>query len=119
MAILGPTLLELTCHTSTKLERMSYVFTSRAFGYITGSIIGGWFYEKYNGHVVLALSCVWGTLMMMVLPYVTSLLGLVIVTVLLGVGLGSLNTGTYRTMSSHSSYLDVISVLGRIHGVHT
>ena len=89
---------------------MSYVFTSRAFGYLTGSIIGGWFYGKYNGHVVLALSCVWGTLMMMVLPYVTSLLGLVIVTVLLGVGLGSLNTGTYiqETVSSHSSYLDVI-----------
>ena len=89
---------------------MSYVFTSRAFGYLTGSIIGGWFYDKYNGHVVLALSCVWGTLMMMVLPYVTSLLGLVIVTVLLGVGLGSLNTGTYiqETVSSHSSYVDVI-----------
>ena len=86
------------------------MFTSRAFGYLTGSIIGGWFYDKYNGHVVLALSCVWGTLMMMVLPYVTSLLGLVIVTVLLGVGLGSLNTGTYiqETVSSHSSYLDVI-----------
>ena len=110
MAILGPTLLELMCHTSTKLERMSYVFTSRAFGYLTGSIIGGWFYDKYNGHVVLALFCVWGTLMMMVLPYVTSLSGLVIVTVLLGVGLGSLNTGTYiqETVNSHSSYLDVI-----------
>ena len=95
MAILGPTLLELKCHTTTKLEHMSYVFTSRAVGYLMGSIIGGWFYDKYgNGHVMLALSCVWGTLMMMALPYVTSLLGLVIVTVLLGVGLGSLNTGT-------------------------
>ena len=72
---------------------MSYVFTSRSIGYLMGSMIGGWLFDKYNGHLVLSLSCVWGTLMMLVLPYVKSLLGLIIVSALLGIGLGSLDTG--------------------------
>ena len=93
MAILGPTLLELACHTNTKLEHMSFVFTSRSVGYLIGSIIGGWLFDKYNGHVVLSVSCMWATLMMLVLPYVTSVYGLVIVTALLGLGTGSLDTG--------------------------
>ena len=91
-AIFGPTLIELACHTSTKLENMSYVFTSRSVGYLVGSIIGGWLYDKYNGHGVLALSCVWSTVMMIVLPYATSLVGLLIVSALLGIGLGAIDT---------------------------
>ena len=93
MAIIGPTLLELKCHTGAKLEQMSFAFTSRSIGYLIGSMIGGWLYDKYNGHIVLAVSCLWGTLMMLVLPYVTSIYGLVIVIGLLGIGLGSLDTG--------------------------
>ena len=85
--------MELAKHTCTKLEHMSYVFTSRSIGYLMGSMIGGWLFDKYNGHLVLSLSCVWGTLMMLVLPYVKSLLGLIIVSALLGIGLGSLDTG--------------------------
>ena len=92
VAIYGPTLIELACHTSTKLENMSYVFTSRSVGYLVGSIIGGWLYDKYNGHGVLALSCVWSTAMMIVLPYATSLVGLLIVYALLGIGLGAIDT---------------------------
>lgn len=93
VAIIGPTLLELKCHTGAKLEQMSFAFTSRSIGYLIGSMIGGWLYDKYNGHIVLAVSCLWGTLMMLVLPYVTSIYGLVIVIGLLGIGLGSLDTG--------------------------
>lgn len=96
MAILGPTLIELSCHTCTKLEQMSYAFTSRSFGYLLGSIIGGWLFDKYNGHVVLSMSCIWGALMMLVLPFVTSIYGLVIVTGLLGLGLGSVDTGVRK-----------------------
>ena len=72
---------------------MSYTFTARSIGYLLGSIVGGWLFDKYNGHVVLSLSCFWGTLMMLVLPYVTSVYGLIIVISLLGIGLGSLDTG--------------------------
>ena len=92
MAIYGPTLIELAYHTSTKLENMSYVFMSRSVGYLVGSIIGGWLYDKYNGHGVLALSCVWSTAMTIVLPYATSLVGLLIVYALLGIGLGAIDT---------------------------
>ena len=79
-------------YTSTKLENMSYVFMSRSVGYLAGSFIGGWLYDKYNGHGVLALSCVWSTVMMIVLPYATSLVGLLIVSALLGIGLGAIDT---------------------------
>ena len=94
VAILGPTLIELACRAQTDLAQMSFVFTSRAVGYLVGSIIGGWLFDKYNGHVVLSLSCVWATVMMWALPYVTSLYGLLIVIVLMGLALGSVDTGT-------------------------
>ena len=93
MAILGPTLIELSCQVETSLAHMSYAFTSRSIGYFTGSILGGWLFDKYHGHVVLSLSCLWATLMMWVLPYVKSIYWLVAVIALLGVALGSLDTG--------------------------
>ena len=93
MAILGPTLIELSCQIQTSLAHMSYAFTSRSVGYLTGSIVGGWLFDKYNGHVVLSMSCLWATLMMLVLPYVKSIYWLVAVIALLGVALGSLDTG--------------------------
>ena len=93
VAILGPTLIELSCQVQTRLAHMSYAFTSRSVGYLTGSIVGGWLFDKYNGHVVLSMSCLWATLMMWVLPYVSSIYGLVVVIALLGVALGSLDTG--------------------------
>lgn len=93
VAILGPTLMELKCQTGAQLEQMSFAFTSRSIGYLLGSITGGWLFDRYNGHVILSVSCLWATLMMLVLPYVRSISGLIIVVGLLGIGLGSLDTG--------------------------
>ena len=104
MATYGPALIELACHTSTKLENVSYVFMSRSVGYLVGSIIGGWLYDKYNGHGVLALSCVWSTAMMIVLPYATSLVGLLIVYTLLGIGLGAIDTCKQNLSSLYLLY---------------
>ena len=106
MAILGPTLIELSCQIETSLAHMSYAFTSRSIGYLTGSIVGGWLFDKYNGHVVLSLSCLWATLMMWVLPYVSSIYGLVVVIALLGVALGSLDTG----LRDEILYINVVSI---------
>lgn len=88
---------------------MSYAFTSRSIGYLTGSIVGGWLFDKYNGHVVLSLSCVWATLMMWVLPYVRSIYWLVTVIALLGVALGSLDTG----MTNIKYFYDFSTVIGQ------
>ncbi|KAL9978345.1 hypothetical protein ACROYT_G015846 [Oculina patagonica] len=93
VAILGPTLIDLSCQTHTNLAHMSYAFTARSFGYFAGSIGGGWLFDKYNGHVVLSVSCLWATLMMWALPYVHNIYALVFVIALLGIGLGSLDTG--------------------------
>ena len=93
MAILGPTLIDLSCQTHTDLALMSYAFTARSVGYLAGSVGGGWLFDKYNGHVVLSVSCLWATLMMCVLPYVRSIYWLVAVVALLGIALGSLDTG--------------------------
>ena len=106
MAILGPTLIELSCQIETSLAHMSYAFTSRSIGYLTGSIVGGWLFDKYNEHVVLSLSCLWATLMMWVLPYVSSIYGLVVVIALLGVALGSLDTG----LRDQILYINVVSI---------
>ena len=38
MALPGPTLLDLTCNTSSDLGSLSYVFTARSAGYLAGEL---------------------------------------------------------------------------------
>lgn len=72
---------------------MLYVFIFRFVGYLIGSIVGGWLFDKYNGYVVLFLLCLWVILMMWVLSYVKSIYWLMVVIVLLGVALGFFDIG--------------------------
>lgn len=72
---------------------MLYVFIFRFIGYLIGSIVGGWLFDKYNGYVVLFLLCLWVILMMWVLSYVKSIYWLMVVIVLLGVALGFFDIG--------------------------
>ena len=92
-SIAGPTLLDLACHTKSKLENMSYIFTSLSVGYLTGNMVGGWLYDKFNKLCVMSLSCLVTTLFMWVSPLPTNLYALMVLISAMAFAGGALNTG--------------------------
>jgi len=52
----GPSLLKLSEHTSSGLDRISLIFVFGSFGYLVGSFLGGRAYDRVPGHKLMALS---------------------------------------------------------------
>lgn len=92
-ASLGPTLPGLAEQTGSLLSEVSYLFMARSFGYLAGSFIGGRFYDRYQGHRVMAAVLASIGLLMASVPQVSWLPLLIVV--LLGIGLseGALDVG--------------------------
>src|SRR5215203_230517 len=57
-ASLGPTLLGLSEQTGSALSQISFLFTARSSGYLTGSFIGGRLFDRLPGHRTMALALV-------------------------------------------------------------
>lgn len=57
-ASLGPTLLGLSEQTGSTLGQISFLFTARSFGYMSGSFIGGRLFDRLPGHRTMALALV-------------------------------------------------------------
>jgi FHS family Na+ dependent glucose MFS transporter 1 len=52
----GPSLLKLSEHTSSGLDRISLIFVFGSFGYLVGSFLGGRAYDRVPGHKLMALT---------------------------------------------------------------
>ena len=50
IASLGPIMLALSLQTGAEVDDLSFLFTSRAVGYLSGSVIGGVLVDKVPGH---------------------------------------------------------------------
>lgn len=63
-ASLGPTLPALADLTQTSFGQISFLFIARALGYLVGSILGGYLFDRISGHPVMAvtLACLGATL---------------------------------------------------------
>ncbi|MCX6032693.1 MAG: MFS transporter [Chloroflexi bacterium] len=92
-ASLGPTLPGLARHTQARLNEISYLFTARALGYLIGSFIGGRFYDRLKGHLVMAGVLALMAVMMALVPLVPLLALLAVALALLGIGEGALDVG--------------------------
>ena len=54
VASMGPTLSRLAENTQTSVGQISLLFTAKASGFIIGSLLGGYLYDRISGHPVLA-----------------------------------------------------------------
>lgn len=72
---------------------MSTVFTARSVGYLLGSVVAGWLFDKWNGYFVMAISCFVASVSLIVTPLTGSFLTLVVTIVCQGLSLGSIDTG--------------------------
>lgn len=90
---LGPTLTDLARHTGTVLAEISFVFTTRALGYLMGSFFGGRLYDRMKGHPLMGGVLVAVTVFMGVTPLLSGLWALVAVLFLLGMVEGVVDVG--------------------------
>ncbi|XP_003781871.2 sodium-dependent glucose transporter 1 [Otolemur garnettii] len=64
VAILGPTFPDLAINVNRNISSLSFIFVGRAFGYLSGSVIGGVFFDMMNHFLLLGgnvlILALWG-----------------------------------------------------------
>lgn len=103
LASVGPTLQFLADHISTDVANLGTLFTFSAIGYAIGTFAGGWVFDHFKGHPVLAICNLSGAILIAIVPLADSLLLLLIVFLikgaldgLIGVGANTLLVWSYR-----------------------
>jgi MFS transporter, FHS family, Na+ dependent glucose transporter 1 len=92
-ASLGPTLPGLAENTGSLPREVSFLFTTRASGYLAGSMLGGRLYDRVRGHPVMASVVILMAICMLLTPGISLLWLLAVVLFVLGVGEGTLDVG--------------------------
>ena len=92
-ASLGATLPGLTEQTSSSFSQISYLFTARSFGYLTGSFSGGRFYDRFVGNRVMVLALTVIGLSMFTVPRIAWLPALIVLVFIIGFSQGSVDVG--------------------------
>jgi len=90
---LGPALPFLAQNTGSTIREISILFTAKSGGYMLGSIISGWLYDRLPGHAIALTSILGIAAAMALLPVIPLLWVLVLVVGLLGMVEGSLDVG--------------------------
>jgi MFS transporter, FHS family, Na+ dependent glucose transporter 1 len=93
MAIVGPTLPALADNIGVTLTAISAILVARSLGYIVGSLLGGWLYDHYWGHPVMAGSLTLGAVAVAATPGIPSLWLLSVVFFIMGIALSMLDVG--------------------------
>ncbi|HEY5157984.1 MAG TPA: MFS transporter, partial [Anaerolineales bacterium] len=93
MAISGPALPWLAQHTASRIDQISIIFVASSLGYMAGSQLGGWAYDRFPGHRIQALALLAISLSAALVPVLHSLWFLVAVLFLLGTFQGALDAG--------------------------
>jgi fucose permease len=92
-ASLGPTLPGLASNTSTALSAISVLFTARALGYMGGSIVAGWIYDRWSGHPLVTAGILGMAVIMALVPFVPLLWLLVALLLIIGVAEAVMDVG--------------------------
>ena len=92
-ASLGPTLPGLAANTQTQLSAISILFTARALGYMGGSIVAGWIYDRRPGHPLVVLGILAMALLMALVPWIGLLWLLVGILLLIGLSEAIMDVG--------------------------
>jgi FHS family Na+ dependent glucose MFS transporter 1 len=94
IASLGPTLPDLAAAVDRNPDSLGFLFSIRSLGYLTGSLLGGYLYERIRGHRVMSASLVILALALGWIPQNVLLLPLVLLLFAAGAGLGALDIGS-------------------------
>ena len=94
LAMLGPTLIDLSEQTGSSLESVTYSFTARSVGYLIGSIVGGEIFDRVANPCTMISSCLFvAALSSFLVPLMPNVASLCCTVVFQGLGMGVLDTG--------------------------
>lgn len=93
VAILGPTFQDLATNVNRNISSLSQIFVGRAFGYLSGSVIGGLLFDSVNHFLLLGVSTLVTTVGLYLVPFCKTAVLLIIVMSVFGVSFGILDTG--------------------------
>jgi FHS family Na+ dependent glucose MFS transporter 1 len=93
MALSGPALPWLARHTGSRIDQISIIFVATSLGYMLGSLLSGWAYDRLPGHRIQALALLVISLSATLVPVLQALWLLVLVLFLLGTFQGVLDVG--------------------------
>ncbi len=93
-SVLGPTLPGLAENAHVQLAQVSWLFTARAFGYMMGSLFGGYMYDRRPGHKVLVIVLSLMAAAYFFIPVTALLVVLVGIMFLIGASEGTLDVGS-------------------------
>ncbi len=96
MSILGPALSELRETSGSDIGSIGVLFVGQGAGYVVGSLVGGRLFDRFVGHRVFAASLLTLAAALVVVPLLSSLPGLFVTFVVVGVGgaLGDVGANT-------------------------
>ncbi|XP_077636080.1 sodium-dependent glucose transporter 1 [Crocuta crocuta] len=93
VAILGPTFQDLATNVNRNISSLSLIFVGRAFGYLSGSVIGGVLLDNMNHFLLLGVSMLATTVGLYLVPFCKTATLLIVMMSIFGVSIGILDTG--------------------------
>jgi len=94
MSVTGPTLPFLQEQVGSSISQVSYIFTARSIGVLTGSFMGGFLMDRYNPYSLLFIVVALMAIGIGAMPWCRHLWLLMVSSSLIGIGGGFLDTGT-------------------------
>lgn len=92
-ASLGPSLPSLAANTGALISQISYLFTARSAGYLIGSWLGGYTYDRRDGHRILAVMLSAIAITLALIPMITNLWALIFILIIVGFAEGTVDVG--------------------------
>lgn len=92
-AVLGPALPYLAELTRTNFSQISILFIARSLGYLGGSALSGYLYDRFPGHPLMTITLVGMGIVLFLTPQNALLWVLIVILFLTGISQGTIDVG--------------------------
>ena len=97
--VVGPSLIELQLQVAVDVDTIAFILTCCSAGYITGSIVGGICFDRFENQLLLCGSTLCMAVFAFVIPWCNHFASLIVMSGLLGISEGFLDTGKKHSSS--------------------
>lgn len=122
IASLGPSLIYLGANTATQTDLWGLLFLTRSAGYLSGSLLGGRLFQRWNGSAILGAVLLISAVALALLPAIAAFSLLLTAMFVIGACEGSLDVGcnlqlVWTVQQRSAPYLNGMFLLAALGGV--